>query len=138
MPTLVTVDQAGAAFGANGLSAMPQLRLTVFLRYAVTDAFTVDLMQRWRSALKHSTDPTQVWVDNHIDTFTTTTVNLAYKARGMPGQPEFFLNVQNLFDAAPPPTAFFAAVGIPGQFVGFPIGDDPVGRYYTGGVRLKF
>jgi outer membrane receptor protein involved in Fe transport len=137
-PSLVTVDQSGAVFGPNGLSASPKLRVTAFLRYAVTDSFTVDLMQRWRSALEHSTDPTQVWVDNHVDTFTTTTVNLAYKARGMPGQPEFFLNVQNLFDAEPPSTAFYAAVGIPGQFGGFAFGDDPVGRYYTGGVRMKF
>jgi len=48
------------------------------------------------------------------------------------------VNVQNLFDAKPPASALFAAIGIPGQFGGFAIGDDPVGRYMTAGVRIKF
>lgn len=137
-PALVTIDQAGSAFATNGLQASPKWRVTAFLRYAPTDSFTIDIMERWRSAMTHSNDPTQVWIDNHVDSFATTTLNLSWKPRGGIGESEFFINVQNLFNAKPPATAFFGAATIPGQFGGFAIGDDPIGRYLTAGFRVKF
>ncbi|MGR4866586.1 TonB-dependent receptor domain-containing protein [Caulobacter sp. LARHSG274] len=137
-PALVTIDAAGSAFGTNGLQASPKWRLTGFFRYAVTDTVTIDVMERWRSALKHSADPTQVWTNNHLGTFATTNVNLLFKPKNGFGDAEYFLNVQNLFNATPPATAFFGAATIPGQFGGFAIGDDPTGRYVTIGARMKF
>jgi iron complex outermembrane receptor protein len=137
-PALVTIDAATSAFGTNGLQASPEWRLTGFLRYAVTDTLTVDIMERWRSALKHSTDPTQVWTGNHVDPFATTNLNLSFKPTDGFGNAEYFLNIQNLFNATPPATAFFGAATIPGQFGGFAIGDDPTGRYFTVGARMKF
>jgi iron complex outermembrane receptor protein len=136
-PALVTIDQAGAAFGTNGLQASPKWRLTAFARLKPTDRVTVDIMERWRGAMKHSTDPTQVWANNHVAPFATTNLNVAWKPKNGLGDAEVFLNVQNLFNAAPPATAFFGASTIPGQFGGFAIGDDPIGRYFTAGVRLK-
>ncbi|PXA93688.1 hypothetical protein DMC18_08250 [Caulobacter sp. D5] len=137
-PALVTIDAAGSAFGTNGLQASPKLRLTGFLRYAITDTLTIDVMERWRSELKHSADPTQVWTDNNVDAFATTNVNLLFRPKDAFGDAEYFLNVQNLFNATPPATAFFGAATIPGQFGGFAIGDDPTGRYVTVGARMKF
>ena len=137
-PALVTIDAAGSAFGTNGLQASPKWRLTGFFRYAVTDTVNVDVMERWRSALKHSADPTQVWSNNHVATFATTNLNVSFKPKDAFGNAEYFLNVQNLFNATPPATAFFGAATIPGQFGGFAIGDDPTGRYVTVGARMKF
>jgi iron complex outermembrane recepter protein len=48
-----------------------------------------------------------------------------------------FLNVQNLLDKTPPPAAFYSAQTQPGQFGGFAVGDDPIGRYWTLGLRVK-
>jgi len=66
VPTQVTLDAAGSAFGPNGGIASPKLRVTAFMRYAVTNNVTIDVMERWRSAMQHSTDTTQVWIDNHV------------------------------------------------------------------------
>jgi outer membrane receptor protein involved in Fe transport len=48
-----------------------------------------------------------------------------------------FFNVQNLFDKDPPAAAFYGSNTIPGLFGGWPIGDDPMGRYFTLGVRIS-
>jgi outer membrane receptor protein involved in Fe transport len=44
--------------------------------------------------------------------------------------------VQNVFNKEPPAAAFFGAAPAPGIFGGYVAGDDPIGRYYTAGVRL--
>jgi outer membrane receptor protein involved in Fe transport len=139
VPGLATIDQAGSSVAGNGLSASPTWRLTGFLRYAVTDNFTVDVGQRWRPSLSLSNVSGQVWAgDKAVDSFATTSINLAYKTSEALGESEFFVNIQNLFDAHPPSSGFYDTGTIPGQFDGFPIGDDPVGRFYTAGVRVKF
>ena len=48
-----------------------------------------------------------------------------------------FLNVQNLFDAIPPASAYYNSP-LPGEFGSFSIGDDPTGRYFTMGARYRF
>jgi outer membrane receptor protein involved in Fe transport len=61
-----------------------------------------------------------------------TNVNVAFET----GPAEFFFNVQNLFNTAPAPYANFTS-GLPGNN-GVAPGDDPIGRYFVTGVRLKF
>jgi iron complex outermembrane receptor protein len=46
--------------------------------------------------------------------------------------------VQNLFNRIPPGANFSGTQQNPGQFGGFPIGDDPVGRYFVAGLRFKY
>jgi iron complex outermembrane recepter protein len=52
-------------------------------------------------------------------------------------QGTLFLNVQNLFNQQPTPAASGGPQGRPGNFGGYAPGDDPIGRYYSVGVRYK-
>lgn len=137
-PNTPTLDQGGVGFGPLGLSATPSVRITGQLRVQPVDGFTIDVQERWRNPMKLGGDPTQVFVSNRIGAFATTTINLAWDAKGALGDAEFFINVQNLFDAEPPAGAFSGNGTRAGLRDGFAIGDDPRGRYFTSGVRLKF
>lgn len=136
-PSLPTIDQGGVAFGAAGLVASPAWRLTGIVSYEVVDGLRIDVMQRWRSALKLSGDPTLTFVpgDNRIKPYAQTALNVAIKVTE---QSEVFLNIQNLFDGDPPQGNAPGTAGTPGRFGGFSATDDVVGRYFTFGARVKF
>jgi outer membrane receptor protein involved in Fe transport len=57
---------------------------------------------------------------------------------GTNGKLDLFFNVQNLLNASPPVANFYGTAANIGTFGGFAVGDDIVGRYFTGGVRLQF
>ena len=135
-PGLTTVDMGGVAFGANALQASPKVRTTLLANYKVGN-FAVDVMERWRSKLKWSGDPTQVFSQPVIPSVAYTNLNLAYQMGGNMGDLQVFFNVQNLFDKQPPPAAGAQSNGNIGVFGGFALGDDPVGRYFTLGVRFR-
>lgn len=137
-PGLATIDQGGVAFGALGFSATPSVRITGYLRMQPADGFTIDIMQRWRNAMKLGTDGSGTILNNRVAPFATTSVNFAFNVPGTKGNYQFYFNVQNLFDATPPPAAFVGNGTRAGLRDGFALGDDPRGRYYTAGVRLKF
>jgi iron complex outermembrane receptor protein len=137
-PNVVTTDQGGVAFGPIGLGAGPAWRINGLARFQPAEHVTLDIQERWRSAMKLGGDPSQVWVDNHINAFATTNVTLTFDAKGGFGDGEFFLNVQNLFNAAPPVGGYSGNGTRAGLRDGFALGDDVVGRYFTAGVRLKF
>lgn len=137
-PGLVTVDQGGVGFGPGGLASTPAIRVSGFLRFKPTDSLTVDVMQRWRSAMKLSGDPTQVWVRNRMPSFATTAVTLSYEMETAWGEPQFFVNAENLFDATPPQGAFSGNGTRAGLRDGSAVGDDPRGRYFSVGMRLSF
>jgi outer membrane receptor protein involved in Fe transport len=50
---------------------------------------------------------------------------------------QFFFNVQNLFNRMPDPAAFLGANGNVGVFGGYAQGDDPIGRFFSAGFRVK-
>jgi iron complex outermembrane receptor protein len=137
-PGLTTVDQGGAAFGPGGMAATPSVRLSVSLRFRPIDDLTVDISERWRNAMKISGDPTQVWVNNHIASFGTTGINLAYKLGWGDGDVQAYFNIENLFDAKPPIGGFEGNGTRAGLRDGFALGDDPRGRYFTVGIRTLF
>jgi outer membrane receptor protein involved in Fe transport len=138
-PNVTTIDQGGVAFGPTGLGASPSVRVSAYLRYEPVPHLTVDIMERWRNAMKLSGDPTQVFVSNRVGSFATTGLNLAWDSDAATfGQMQFYLNVQNLFDATPPIGAYSGNGTRAGLRDGFALGDDPRGRSYTVGVRLRF
>jgi iron complex outermembrane recepter protein len=53
------------------------------------------------------------------------------------GQADVYLNIQNVFDKMPFPTASGGLQVGPGNLGGYAPGDDPVRRYYSVGVRLR-
>lgn len=136
-PSVPTIDQGGVAFGSNGITASPSWRLTGTLSYKLSDSVRIDIMERWRNALAVSGDPTVTFApgSNTIRAYGQTSVNLSFDVAH---KAEFFLNVQNLFDANPPTSNLTATAGTPGQRNGFASTDDPVGRYFTAGFRVKF
>jgi outer membrane receptor protein involved in Fe transport len=140
-PSVPTIDQGGVAFGSTGLTASPSWRLTGIVNYAVTDAFKVSVMHRWRNRMKLWGDPTVVWApgEGTIRAYGQTSLNLAYTlpTKG-DGSAEVFVNVQNLFDTVPPAANSPGTATSPGGFGGFAISDDPIGRYWTAGVRFRF
>ncbi|MCX8475948.1 MAG: TonB-dependent receptor [Sphingomonas sp.] len=140
-PSVPTIDQGGVGFGSTGLTASPSVRLTGIVNYALTDSFKVSAMYRWRNRMKLWGDPTVVWApgEGTIAPYGQASLNLAYafKGKGI-GTGEVFLNVQNLFDTVPPEANSPGTSTSPGGFGGFAITDDPIGRFWTAGVRVRF
>lgn len=140
-PDLQTFDMGGVAFGQNGTQANPKWRVAAFLNYSPVENFTISIMERWRSALSITSDPLQIVATSGVTStpaYATTNINLAWKIPHGSGSMEFFLNVQNLFDNIASPANFNGSRNNIGLFGGFPIGDDPVGRYITSGVKFRF
>ncbi|MBC2665539.1 TonB-dependent receptor [Novosphingobium flavum] len=135
-PSVPTIDQGGVAFGSNGITASPSWRLTGTLSYKLTDAIRIDLMERWRNRLAISGDPTVTFAPDSgtIRPYAQTSVNVSVSVAP---HYEFFFNVQNLFDAAPPAANLTGTAGTPGQRNGFASTDDVVGRYFVAGVKIK-
>jgi iron complex outermembrane receptor protein len=136
-PELDDVDLAGAAFGPSGQSPVPRVRLTALARLGITDRLSVDLMHRWRSELLISGVRSEVWLNNELDTFSTTNLAVTYRPSGT-YIPEMYVNVQNVFDNAPQGSGYNGNGLRAGFRDGYPTGDNPMGRFYTLGLRLKF
>ncbi len=141
-PGVTTLDQGGVAFGPTGLISSPSWRLTGIVSYQLTDSFKFDFMYRWRNRLKLSGNPTDVFVAGQgtIKPYGQAALNLSWKVPepGPLQNAEFFLNIQNLFNTDPPIGNQTNTGNGAGGFGGFAVGDDPIGRYWTAGVRVKF
>lgn len=142
-PGVYDVDQGGVAFGTNGLTASPSWRITGTASFNVTQAFRLDAIYRWRNAMKlwGDTNPAVVWASgqNHVAPYGQLGLNASWSFEAMSaGKGEFFVNVQNVFNAIPPVANAPGTSTGPGGFGGWAMTDDPVGRYFTAGVRLKF
>jgi outer membrane receptor protein involved in Fe transport len=138
-PDLPVIDQGGVAFGPGGMASTPSVRVSGYFRFRPTRDFIVDISQRWRSSMKLSGDPTQVWVNNQLRSFASTGLNLAYKFDlGSLRDAQLFVNVENLFNADAPPGAFEGNGTRAGLRDGFALSDDPRGRYFTVGLRSLY
>lgn len=111
------------------LQAVPAVQLTASVNYALTSKLRLNITERWRSAMDLEPAGLGIFPDGP-KSYATTNVNLTYQVRG-PGN-EIYVNVRNLFDNLATPT-----VGLSGSG-GYPQTDDPVGRYFTVGVRARF
>jgi len=141
-PCLLNLEHAGVAYSTNSLYPAPVWASAIFLHYKATDALTIDMLEHWRAPMGLKDNPSTIWANPGIKAFYTTNLNLSYALPATqwkgPGNLSLFLNIANLFDAVPPPAAFYSAQSQPGQFGGFAIGDDPVGRYFTAGARFRY
>lgn len=130
------IEHAGVTYDTNSLYPSPKWSATALLHYKPIDAFSIDILERWRSALTEQTMPSQIWTNPEVPSFYTTGLNLDYAVDSGGRKFDVFLNIQNLFDRDPPPAAYYNSPQ-PGQFGGWAIGDDPMGRYFTVGVHVK-
>jgi outer membrane receptor protein involved in Fe transport len=137
------IDQGGVAFGPTGFYPSATVRVTGFVHAELTNAFSVDLMQRYRNVMKvdgdESLPPDQrVWANNRIPSFATTNLTLTYAWRPMEkANAQLFFNATNLFDAQAPGGSFVGNGSRPSLRDGFVPGDDVIGRAYSLGFRFR-
>jgi outer membrane receptor for monomeric catechols len=140
-PFLATVDQGGASYGFGGLQASPSTRVSLLLRYGVTDKLSVDVQTRYRNSMAMIGDPSIATTGAPVPGATYTNINFNYRmpvSMGTDGTLDMFVNVANFFNSGAPVANFYGTASNIGTFGGFAIGDDIIGRYFTAGVRLKF
>lgn len=135
-PGLPPLEHAGVAFATGSLYPTPKWRASLFARIQPLEALTIDVLEKWRSPYTMN-DTNVSFVNPKVPSIATTNININYGVKAGGNEFNFFANVQNLFDKDPPPAAFYGFATSPGQFGGWAIGDDPVGRYFTFGVRMK-
>lgn len=136
-PGLTTIDLGGVAFSSNALQASPVWRWTFMGDYSPVHNFDIGVMERWRSSLAWTGDPTQIVSTPRIASVAYTDLNLSYLFDQSDSTTEVYLNILNLFNKQPPPAAFLGANGNVGGFGGFVYGDDPIGAYFTVGFRYR-
>jgi iron complex outermembrane recepter protein len=128
-PGVQTIDMGDAA--GITTNASPSWRLTGTIDGEVAENVALELRERWRNSMRMQGDPT-LYFTSRLPSIGYTDVNLtAYLDKDH--KKEFFLNVTNLFNAMPP---LYTTSTSPGQ--SYALGDDPIGRYFTVGLRAKF
>jgi outer membrane receptor protein involved in Fe transport len=133
-------DFAGNISAPGATAAGPKLRVTVMAHYNVTEKLAVDWQTRWRDKLYQSLDPSIVYLPNtNAPSVAYSSVNFAYRLKGpFAGESVLYLNIQNVFNQLAPIAAQGGtASASPGLAGGFVPGDDPLGRYYSVGLRYR-
>ncbi len=131
------VDVGGAADGVGQLAATPNIKGVLQLNYEVVNNLTATVQTRWRNAMKQNGNESLIFVVQKVAPTWYTDMNLNYKLQAGGGAMDLFLNVRNVFNKPPDPWASTGGTGQIGTFGGWLQGDDPMGRYYTLGVRYK-
>lgn len=132
-----TIDQAGAAYyDAYLLLPAPVVRAQLIMNYSLFQGLDLSASERWRSAMRFQGDRSLAEV-GHVASVAYTNLNVAYSLPRT--KTSLFLNIQNLFDQAPPHAGHDLNQGIPGNSGnGWAVGDDVIGRYFILGVRARF
>jgi iron complex outermembrane receptor protein len=129
-PTAQLTNAAGVA----GLSAD---RVTGTVGYEL-GPFSALWQARYLSSQARSGNPIQIYADPDLPAIWYHDLNLTYRFKTAGHDLQAYVIVTNLFDQQPriSPSTTFA--GIPGFGSPYVLGDDPVGRYYTVGLRMKY
>jgi outer membrane receptor protein involved in Fe transport len=142
-PTNTTVDGVTKIKTNNAGVTAAKTRASFIASMEVFDGFRATVEERYRGALNWVPQTTDsafshatryVLTDGPPDVPSRmyTALNLSYRT----GPTEIYFNVQNLFNTQPAVYAAFPGGGPPGLGVVAP-GDDPIGRTYTVGARLR-
>lgn len=138
-PAGTSFDTGGVAFNTGAVQASPVWRVTVLGRFSPFHNFEVAVLERWRSSLAWGpgeTPPLEFTMPR-IASVAYTNLNLSYLFERDSSQTEVYLNVTNLFNKQPPIGIYYNN-DTPGVFDSFAAGDDPMGAYYTIGVRYRW
>ncbi len=127
-------DLAGFADGGTAANLpTPKWRGTIFAGVEPVDGVNIDASFRWRKSL--GVNANQNW-SYRVPAYGIVNLNVSWDVISDGAKRvQVFGNVSNLFNHAPP---LLPGTGIPGGFGQWPIGDDWIGQYFTGGVRFRF
>jgi iron complex outermembrane recepter protein len=131
------LDVGGAADGVGGLPVTANVKGVLQLSYEVVDNLKVTLQERYRNAVKQNGSQLLYFAMGKLGPATYTDLNLNYKMQAGDGDLELFFNVRNLLNTQPEPWASSGGSSQIGAFGGWAQGDDPVGRFYTIGLRYR-
>ncbi len=139
-PGSAQFNMAGVGFANGALQATPVWRASLLARYSPFHNFTINARERWRSSLYWAPlfAPPQTYIVQmgKIPSVWYTDLSLSYLFEERDSTLEVYLAANNLFNRQPPPAALYAN-DVPGTFGGFAFGDDPIGAYYTLGIRYR-
>ncbi|MES3022846.1 MAG: TonB-dependent receptor [Pseudomonadota bacterium] len=134
---LGTIDLGNAFTGVNLFPAAPSKKVTAIVSYDVVPDVNLTVMHRWRGKMKVTALEGPVLENPILPSLGYTTINLSWKVPSNKGEIEAFFNIANAFNKFP--TIYYPGpVNNPGAGLGLPAGDDPIGRNFTLGVRMKF
>ncbi|THD70981.1 TonB-dependent receptor [Phenylobacterium sp.] len=127
-------SQLTEAAGVAGLSAD---RVTGTVGYEL-GPFSTLWQVRYLSSQALSGNPLQIYAGPDLPAIWYHDLNFTYRFKAAGRDLQGFVIINNLFDQQPriSPSTTFA--GIPGFGTPYVAGDDPVGRYYTVGLRMKY
>jgi outer membrane receptor protein involved in Fe transport len=142
------IEAAGSYIGAPaGVLSSPTVRATIMGSFDITESLRFAVMEKWRNSMHAAAQVTPApttgyyYLNNYVPSVGYTNLTLTYYGQKHPtyGKWEVYANVQNLFNKFSSVPVGGPPTNIPGRGINpMPIGDDPVGRYYTVGFRLRF
>lgn len=134
-PGTAPIEQAGTT-GVVTYRSLPRWRGNLQATYNL-DRFTISLQERFIGSLNRSVPPVTV-DDNRMKATFYTNMTARYSLKDqVPGNPEIFLSVSNLFDQKPRVGATNSCnLGACEMYDGSLY--DLIGRYFTLGVRARF
>ncbi|PKP72022.1 MAG: hypothetical protein CVT83_02070 [Alphaproteobacteria bacterium HGW-Alphaproteobacteria-5] len=136
-PKLTQVlSETAPVLNQAGVDGIPKYRVTGFIGFT-TGPFSIDTQTTWHSATNHSANPALIYAYGKTPAKAFTDLTLTYNIdTGSNVKPQFFITVNNLFDTTP---GIYPAIiaGVPGFGPITTNGEDPVGRYFTTGFRIR-
>jgi len=127
-PTDPAIDYAGSTI-------MPRWRASLATGYS-DDRWTFTLFGRFRSSAYYGADRRVVYDVPDVKSAIFFDTSIARKVKGLGGEGELYVTVQNLFDKNAP--IFYPLPGVPGFSLPALQRDDLVGRRFNVGFRAKF
>jgi iron complex outermembrane receptor protein len=132
---LAPIQQAGLGGVANTGTGNPIYRGAYSANYE-KGPWTVNVQERYIGSIKRSLLPNMVYVDNVIPAVWYTNLAVAYKFKVGGHDLEAFANINNLFNKDAPLVPSTTLPGIRYSTAAYLY--DVIGRYYTGGLRMRF
>lgn len=128
------LEVAGAADGLPGIPPIAKWKLVASISYDLADNINLRIQERWRASLKQNASTLLVFATGDVGSVGYTDINLNFDVEE---RLNVALNVQNLFNATPPPFASSGGSTQMNYLGGYAQGDDIEGRYFTISARFR-
>lgn len=125
------------ALNSSGTIDLPRDKVNFMANYRL-GRFAFDVMQRYYSAVKLTSNPTVIYADPDLPAYWQTDVNLSLDVGDGPQSATVFFNVNNLFNNTGPVYQAAGFTGSPGLRYPNLNYADVIGRYFTAGARFRF